>query len=168
MKLSLIAALAANGVIGRDNTMPWHLPEDLKRFRALTTGHPIIMGRKTWDSLGRPLPGRTSIVVSRQVGLDIPGARVVPSLDEAIGAAAVAPGGDEAFVIGGAQLYALALPRADRLLLTEIADAFDGDTLFPDFERGQWRETARVEAVSASGLRHAFVDYERTTGSGSS
>lgn len=167
MKLSLIAALAANGIIGRDNTMPWHLPEDLKRFRALTTGHPIIMGRKTWDSLGRPLPGRTSIVVSRQAGLDIPGALVVPSLAAAVEAAAQAPGGDEAFVIGGAQLYALALPQVDRLLLTEIADAFDGDTAFPDFDRSQWRETARIEAVSAGGLRHAFVDYERRTATAS-
>jgi dihydrofolate reductase len=161
MKLSLIAALAANGMIGRDNGMPWHLPEDLKRFRALTMGHPIIMGRKTWDSLGRPLPGRTSIVVSRQGGLDIAGAHVVPSLDAAVELAATVEGGDEAFVIGGAQLYALALPRVDRLLLTEIADAFDGDTRFPDYDRGAWQETAREEAVSAGGLRYAFVDYAR-------
>ncbi len=159
--LSLIAALASNGVIGRDNGMPWHLPEDLKRFRALTMGHPIIMGRKTWDGLGRPLPGRTSIVVSRQAGLDLPGAIAVASLDEAVAAAARAEGGDHAFVIGGAQLYALALPRVDRLLLTEIADAFDGDTRFPDFDRSQWAETARTEAVSAAGLRYAFVDYDR-------
>lgn len=161
MKLSLIAALAANGVIGRDNGMPWHLPEDLKRFRVLTMGHPIIMGRKTWDSLGRPLPGRTSIVVSRQDGLDIAGARVVPSLDAAVELAATVEGGDEAFVIGGAQLYALALPRVDHLLLTEIADAFDGDTRFPDYDRSAWQETAREEAVSAGGLRYAFVDYAR-------
>lgn len=161
MKLALIAALAANRMIGRDNGMPWHLPEDLKRFRALTMGHPIIMGRKTWDSLGRPLPGRTSIVVSRQADLDIAGAHVAPSLDAAIERAATAEGGDEAFVIGGAQLYALALPRVDRLLLTEIADAFDGDTLFPDVDRADWVETARENAVSASGLRYAFVDYAR-------
>lgn len=161
MKLALIAALAANRMIGRDNGMPWHLPEDLKRFRALTMGHPIIMGRKTWDSLGRPLPGRTSIVVSRQADLDIAGAHVAPSLDAAIERAATAEGGDEAFVIGGAQLYALALPRVDRLLLTEIADAFDGDTMFPDFDRADWVETAREDAVSAGGLRYAFVDYAR-------
>lgn len=160
-QLSLIAAVAANGVIGRDNAMPWHLPEDLKRFRALTMGHPIIMGRRTWDSLGRPLPGRTSIVVSRQAGLDLPGAIAVASLDEAETAAANADGGDQAFVIGGAQLYALALPRIQRLLLTEIADAFDGDTAFPAFDRSEWRETSRQEAVSAAGLRYAFVDYER-------
>ena len=160
-QLSLIAALAANGTIGRDNAMPWHLPEDLKRFRALTTGHPIIMGRKTWDSLGRPLPGRTSIVVSRQTGLVIPGAVVVPSLDAAIDAAAAAEGGEHAFVIGGAQLYAQALPRVDRLLLTELADAFDGDTLFPAFDRSDWIETAREPGVSAAGLRYAFADYRR-------
>lgn len=161
MRLSLIAALAANGIIGRDNSMPWHLPEDLKRFRALTMGHPIIMGRKTWESLGRPLPGRTSIVVSRQAGLEIGGAWVVPSLDAAVELAATVDGGEDAFVIGGAQLYALALPRVDRLLLTEIADAFDGDTRFPEFDRGNWQEVAREEAVSAAGLRHAFVDYVR-------
>ncbi|WP_018412373.1 dihydrofolate reductase [Methyloversatilis thermotolerans] len=160
-RLSLIAALAANGVIGRDNGMPWHLPEDLKRFRALTTGHPIIMGRRTWDSLGRPLPGRTSIVISRQQDLSLPGALVVPSLDAAIDAAASAPGGEEAFIIGGAQLYALALPRVHRLLLTELADAFDGDTAFPPFDRAAWRESVREEAVSAGGLRYAFVDYQR-------
>ena len=160
-QLSLIAALAANGTIGRDNAMPWHLPEDLKRFRALTTGHPIIMGRKTWDSLGRPLPGRTSIVVSRQTGLVIPGAMVVPSLDAAIDAAAVAEGGEHAFVIGGAQLYAQALPRVDRLLLTELEDAFDGDTAFPAFNRSDWIETAREAGVSAAGLRYAFADYRR-------
>lgn len=160
-RLSLIAAVAANGVIGRDNTMPWHLPEDLKRFRALTMGHPMIMGRKTWDSLGRPLPGRTSIVVSRQAGRVLPGALIVPSLDDALQSAAQAEGGDEAFIIGGAQLYALALPHVQRLLLTEIADPFDGDTVFPGFDRSEWIETARETAVSASGLHYAFVDYAR-------
>ncbi|MBP6095039.1 MAG: dihydrofolate reductase [Methyloversatilis sp.] len=160
-ELSLIAALAANGMIGRDNGMPWHLPEDLKRFRALTMGHPIIMGRRTWDALGRPLPGRTSIVVSRQPGLVLDGAIAVSSLDEAIAAAAAAEGGDHAFVIGGAQLYALALPHVQRLLLTEIADSFDGDTVFPAFEHSQWIEIARQPAVSADGLRYAFVDYVR-------
>jgi dihydrofolate reductase len=159
--LSLIAARAANGVIGRGNAMPWHLPEDLKRFRALTTGHPIIMGRKTWDSLGRPLPGRTSIVVSRQPGLAIPGAIVAQSLEDAVSAAAGAEGGGEAFIIGGAQLYALALPRVRRLLLTELADAFEGDTVFPPFDSSQWIEAAREPAVSANGLRYAFVDYRR-------
>jgi dihydrofolate reductase len=160
-RLSLIAALAANGVIGRDNGMPWHLPEDLKRFRALTTGHPIVMGRKTWDSLGRPLPGRTSIVISRQAGLDLPGALVACSLDEALQLAAASEGGERAFVIGGAQLYALALPRTDDLLLTEIATPFAGDTVFPEFDRKAWRETARTNAVSAAGLHYAFADYVR-------
>lgn len=160
-RLSLIAALAANGTIGRDNGMPWHLPEDLKRFRALTMGHPIIMGRRTWDALGRPLPGRTSIVVSRQPGLVLDGAIAVTSLDEAIEVAATADGGDHTFVIGGAQLYALALPRVQRLLLTEIADSVGGDTVFPAFDRSQWVEMAREPAVSAGGLRYAFVDYAR-------
>jgi dihydrofolate reductase len=159
--LSLIAALAANGTIGRDNGMPWHLPEDLKRFRALTMGHPIIMGRKTWDSLGRPLPGRTSIVLSRQPTPDLGGAIAVPSLEQAVAEAARAAGGDEAFIIGGAQLYALALPHVQRLLLTEIADPFDGDTTFPDFDRSAWQETSRESAISAGGLRYAFVEYRR-------
>ncbi|MDQ8022434.1 MAG: dihydrofolate reductase [Moraxellaceae bacterium] len=159
-KIALIAAVAKNGVIGRDNTLPWRLPEDLKRFKALTLGHPIIMGRKTWDSLGRPLPGRENIVITRQAGFAAEGARVVHGLQEAIEACADK---DTAFIIGGAQLYTQALPQADLLFLTEVDAEVEGDALFPPFDRLAFSETAR--AFHAADERHdhaySFVDYAR-------
>src|SRR5262245_50388376 len=139
-RLTLIAAVARNGVIGKDNALPWRLPEDLKRFKALTMGHPIVMGRKTWESLGRPLPGRLNIVVTRDMEYRAEGARVVHSIDAACSAA---PDVDEIFVIGGAEIYRLALPQADRLQMTELDADFAGDTWLPEFDRGAWRETAR-------------------------
>lgn len=161
-RLSLIAALARNRVIGHNNAMPWHLPEDLKRFKALTLGHPVIMGRKTWDSiiaiLGKPLPGRTSIVISRQLDSLPSGALLARSLDEAIMAC---PPGGEAFVIGGAEIYALALPRASRLYLTEIDAEPEGDAWFPEWRQAEFREIAREPGTSDSPLRYAFVIYER-------
>ena len=159
--LTLIAAVARNGVIGRDNRLPWHLPADLKHFKALTTGHAVIMGRKTWESLPeqfRPLPDRHNIVVTRNAGYRAEGAVVVTSLPAALAAAQ----SDEAFVIGGAELYATALPLADRLQLTEIDVAFDGDTHFPAVAPRQWRETAREAHRDEAGLGYAFVTYERT------
>jgi dihydrofolate reductase len=156
--VTIIAAIAANGIIGKDNKMPWHLPEDLKHFKALTMGHPMIMGRKTWESLPGRLPGRPHIVVSRDPGYRAAGAAVVNSLAAAIAAAGDA---DEVFVIGGAELYAQALAVADRLQLTEIDAEFDGDTRFPTWNRSDWRETARQSGRSASGLAHAFLTYER-------
>jgi dihydrofolate reductase len=157
----LVAAVAANGVIGRDGGIPWHLPEDLHRFRQLTIGHPVVMGRRTWESLPerfRPLPGRRNIVVSRSVGTPGDGAEWVRSLDEAL-----ARTRDEARVgvIGGAALYAAALPRADRLELTEIDRAIEGDTVFPAWDRDTFVETAREEHVSDDGLPFAFVTYLR-------
>ena len=162
MKLSLIAALAANGMIGRDNGMPWHLPEDLKRFRALTMGHPIIMGRKTWDSLPprfRPLPGRSNIVVTRQDDWNEIGAQRSSSLREAL---QIAEQSNPAtvWVIGGAQIYAQALPLAQRVEVTEIAQAYDGDAFAPELGP-EWLETAREAHTSAGGLPFAFVRYER-------
>lgn len=157
--LTLIAAVARNSVIGRDNALPWKLPEDLKRFKALTTGHPIVMGRKTWESLGRPLPGRHNIVITRDVAYRAEGATVVGSLPEALKAA-----GDtaELFVIGGAEIYRLALPLANRLQLTEIDADFDGDTVFPTFAQSDWKETARERHHSdAAGFDYAFVTYQR-------
>lgn len=157
--LTLIAAVAKNGAIGKDNALPpWRLSADLKRFKALTTGHPVVMGRKTWESLGRPLPGRHNIVLTRNHGFHPDGATVVHSIEEAL-TAATNP--DEIFVIGGAEIYALAMPRADRLQLTEIDADFDGDTWFPKFERGLWRETQRECHRSDTGLDYAFVTYER-------
>lgn len=158
-RLSLIAAVARNGVIGRDNALPWRLPEDLRHFKAVTLGHPIVMGRKTWESLGRPLPGRQNIVVTRRTDYDIPtGCTVVNSLAEALDAAA---GTDEVFLIGGADLYAQGLPLADRLYLTEIDADFDGDAWFPDFPRDEWREVSRQRGGDESEPGFSFVTYER-------
>ena len=133
--LSLIVAVAQNGVIGDRNALLWHISEDLKHFKALTSGHPVVMGRKTYEPLGRPLPNRTNVVISRQE-LEIPGCRVVHSLDEAL---ALFPGDEEVFIIGGAQIYAEALPRADRFYLTRVFHDYEGDTRFPEWDEAQWR-----------------------------
>jgi dihydrofolate reductase len=162
--LVLIAAVAKNGVIGNANALPWHLPEDLKHFKQLTTGHAVIMGRKTWESLPerfRPLPGRLNIVVTRDSAYIAAGATVVHSLPEAV---KVGGGGtaQTLFVIGGAELYRHALPLAQRLELTEIDADFVGDAYFPAFDRNEWCETGRCAATSSAGLGYAFVTYGRT------
>ena len=160
MRLNLIYARAANGVIGKDNTLPWHLPEDMAHFKRMTAGCPVIMGRKTWDSLPpkfRPLPGRTNIVVTRQAGWSATGAQVARSLPEAIALAGEAA---EAWVIGGAQIYAEALPHAQRVVVTEIERDYDGDAHAPALD-ATWRETARESHVAAAGLNFAFVTLER-------
>jgi dihydrofolate reductase len=169
-QLILIAAVARNGVIGKDNQLPWHLPEDLKHFKELTTGHAVIMGRKTWESLPerfRPLPGRLNIVVTRNPAYAAPGATVVTSVEDAlkVGAGGTA---EKLFVIGGAELYAHALPLAQRLELTEIDAEFEGDARFPAIDRAQWRAVTRVPGASAAGLGYAFVGYERVSPSGTS
>ena len=158
--LAIVAAVASNGVIGAGNRLPWRLPADLKRFRALTSGHSIIMGRKTWESIGRPLPDRQNIVVTRQSHFAAPGADIASSLDDALARVRLpAP----AFCIGGGKLYREALARATTLYLTEIGRAFDGDANFPDFDRGEWREVDReVHAEPAdNGFPYAFVTYRR-------
>ncbi|HQR04180.1 MAG: dihydrofolate reductase [Proteobacteria bacterium] len=160
MPLALIAAVARNGAIGKDNQLLWRIPEDLRFFKSTTLDATVIMGRKTWESLPaqfRPLPRRRNIVVSRQAGYAAPGADVAASLERALEMAADA----SVFVIGGAELYALALPRAERLILTEVDLAPDADAFFPDFDRRQWRETSREGGVSANGIGYAFVRYER-------
>ena len=160
-RLTLIAAVARNGVIGIDQRLPWRLPADLKRFKALTLGHSVIMGRKTWESLPtnfRPLPGRRNIVVTRDASYRAAGATIVHSLPAAITAA----GHGEAFIIGGAELYAAALPLADSLQLTEIDATFEGDTHFPAVAPREWREAAREGHRDEAGLGYAFVTYERT------
>ncbi len=147
LPLSLIAALAQNRVIGVDNSMPWHLPGDFKFFKATTLGKPIIMGRKTWDSLGRPLPGRLNIVVSRQTGLVLEGAEVYPSLEAAVARAeewALEQGASELMLIGGAQLYSQGLEQADRLYLTRVALTPEGDAWFPEFDEQQWKRVSEV------------------------
>jgi dihydrofolate reductase len=157
-RVYLVAAIAANGVIGAGGRLPWRLPEDLRHFKALTLGHPVIMGRKTWESLGRPLPGRENVVVTRTPGYEARGAHVAGSLDAAL---ALCAGESVAFVIGGSELYAAALPVADGLVLTEIERDYAGDAHFPDFDRSAWREAQRQPQTSADGLRFDFVRYER-------
>ncbi|MBC7803594.1 MAG: dihydrofolate reductase [Candidatus Parcubacteria bacterium] len=157
-RIYLLAAVAKNGVIGANGRMPWHLPEDLKHFRSLTLGHPVIMGRRTWESLGKPLPGRENIVISRRPGFEAPGASVAASLEAAI---ALCTGEPVAFVIGGAEIYAIALPIADGVVLTEIHREYEGDTHFPDFDRKSWRAVQKETHTSGEGVRFDFVRYEK-------
>lgn len=164
--LALIAAVAENGCIGNGNKLPWYLPEDLKFFKRVTTGKPVIMGRHTFESLGRPLPNRTNIVVTRNTGYTAPeGVRVVASLEAAIRVAeAVAhvDGLDEIMVIGGAQIYAEALPLVQRMYLTEVRKAVAGDAFFPAWERAEWREVAReAHHYEPAQTDYSFVIYER-------
>ncbi len=149
---SLIVARARNGAIGIANAMPWHLPADLAHFKRTTLGRPVIMGRRTWESIGRALPGRRNIVVSGTPGFRAEGAEVVGSLAEAWRAV---EGAEEAFVIGGARLYAEALPQADRIYLTDVAGEPAADTFFPALDPGQWRETPLGEHPADE--RHAFA-----------
>lgn len=155
--LAVIAAVAANGVIGAGNRLPWRLASDLKRFRALTSGHTVIMGRKTWESIGRPLPDRQNVVVTRQRAYRAPGADVAPSLDAALALVRLPP---PAFCIGGGALYREALPRATTLHLTEIDRAFGGDATFPELDRSAWREVAR-EPRRGDDFDYSFVTYVR-------
>ena len=157
-RVVLVAAVARNGVIGSGGRLPWRLPEDLRHFRQLTLGHPVIMGRKTWESLGKPLPGRENIVVTRARGYDAPGAHVAASLDAAL---ALCAGEPLAFVIGGAELYAAALPVVDAMVITEIGRDYAGDARFPQFDRAAWREAQREPRTAANGARFDLVRYER-------
>ena len=163
MTLSLIAAVARNGVIGRGNDLAWRLPEDQQHFRRVTMGAPVIMGRSTWDSLParfRPLPGRRNIVLTRRPGWHADGAEVAHDLNQALALVADA---ERAFVIGGAEVYAQALPRADELVLTEIERDFDGDVRFPDWPREQFIETGRQrhQAAAPNDFAFSFVTYRR-------
>jgi len=158
--LALIAAVAANGVIGDGNRLPWRLPEDLRRFRAITTGHAVIMGRRTWESLPGPLPGRQCIVVTRDPDYRAPGADLAATLDQALARVRLpAP----AFCIGGGELYRAAFPRADLLYLTEIERDFSGDVTFPAYDRDAWREVSREprQGEGPDGFTYSFVTCER-------
>lgn len=157
--LTIIAAVASNGIIGDNNRLLWHIREDLRHFKAVTMGHPVVMGRRTYESLGRPLPGRTNVVITRQQ-LDLPGCRVVHSLAEAL---ALFPAGEELFIIGGAQIYAEALPLADRLLLTRVERAYEGDTRFPEWNPGEWRLAEAESFARGEQYPYPFVfeTYER-------
>lgn len=166
MKLALIWAMSNNRTIGRNNALPWHLPEDMKYFKRVTMGKPIIMGRKTWESIGRPLPGRTNIVITRDRNFHADGVKIVHTLDEAIALAekiSVIDGAEEVVVIGGAEIYALSLPRADRLYMTQVRAEVDGDAHFPEFNLNEWRELAREDhQPSETNLYpYSFIILER-------
>lgn len=159
--LTLVAALGRNGALGRDGHLLWQLPGDLPRFKALTTGRPLVMGRKTYESIGRALPGRRTIVVTRDPRWVVPDAETASSLEEAL----VLAGDDEVCCGGGGEIYALALPLADRLELTEVDDAPEADTWFPEIDREQWREVRREEvAATQAHPGFAFVTYDRVRG----
>lgn len=162
-QLSIIVAYAEGRVIGINNTLPWHLPEDLKRFKALTMGHHIIMGRKTFDSLGRLLPGRTTVIVSRNHSLNVEGAIVVHSLEAAIQACG---NDDEAFLVGGAELYQAGLKHADKLYITEIHASFEGDAFFPEIDKMVWDVASCEQHSSEKGLDFSYVVYTRKQTSG--
>jgi dihydrofolate reductase len=157
-RIYLVAAVAANGIIGANGQLPWHLPEDLKHFKQLTLGHPVIMGRRTWESLGRALPGRENIVVTGRPGYEAPGAAVATSLEAAL---ALCIGEPVAFVIGGTRLFETALPVANGLVMTEIHRDYQGDTWFPRYDRSRWREAQREAHTGADGTTFDFVLYER-------
>lgn len=158
--LSILVAMAANRTIGIDNTLPWRCPEDLKHFKALTMGHHMIMGRKTFDSIGKPLPGRTTVVVTRNPRLKIEGCIVAHSLEEAIAACAK---DEEIFIVGGAELYTQALPLTETLYITEIQMDVAGDAHFPEFDRSEWQEVAREQRSQQEpqALDYHFVTYRR-------
>lgn len=166
MHIALIWAMARNGVIGRDNKLPWYLPEDLKYFKRVTTGKPVIMGRKTYDSIGRPLPNRTNIVVTRDAGLTLEGVKVVTSLEDALDIAraeSVISDVDEVIVMGGAEIYAQALPHADRLYVTLVHAEVEGDAVFPPINLDAYQELAREDfnAEGPNPYDYSFVVYER-------
>ena len=161
MRVALVAAVARGGVIGRDSGIPWRLPEDMRRFRTLTMGHPVVMGRRTWESLPdqfRPLPGRGNVVVTRNSDWSAQGADRAGSIEDAL---RLLEGEATVFVIGGGEIYAAALPSADELLLTEIDAEIEGDTYFPDWDPDDFEEVARERHVSSDGVGYSFVTYER-------
>ena len=159
-RISLIVAMAKNRIIGINNTLPWHLPADLKHFKMLTMGHHIVMGRKTYESIGKPLPGRTSVVITRNRELKIEGCVMSGSLPEAI---AACRGDEEIFIVGGAEIFEQALPLADMLYVTEIQQDIAGDTYFPMFDKNRWREVAREQHRQEipQPLEYHFVTYQK-------
>jgi dihydrofolate reductase len=162
--ISILVAMAKNRVIGRNNALPWQLPPDLKRFKELTMGHHIVMGRKTYESIGRPLPGRTSVIITRQPDYQVPGAIVVASIDQALKVCSAGKEVDqEIFVIGGAQIYRQSLGLCQRIYITEIQQEFDGDTLFQELNQQEWREISREKhrLNDDDGLEYHFVVLDR-------
>ena len=158
MLISIVAALDESGLIGSGGRLPWRLRGDLRRFRRLTMGKPVLMGRRTFESIGRPLDGRTNIVLSRQPGYEAPGCRTAASFDAAL---AAARGAEEVMVIGGAGVYARALPRAHRLHLTRVQGRFEGDVYFPSWDESEWKEERREPGGDPEGPAYSFVTYRR-------
>ena len=158
--ISIIAAVADNGVIGRDNTLPWYLPQDLRYFKSVTMGHPVIMGRKNYEDIGKPLPGRLNVIISRDKSFVAEGCVVAHSIEEAISAAGT---NKEVFVIGGAQIYRLFLPFAKKMYITEVHTEAQGDIKFPDFDKTLWKPVSREDykADSSNPYDFSFVLYER-------
>lgn len=158
-KISLIVAVAQNGIIGTGGTMPWHITEDFRHFKEVTLGHSVIMGRKTYESIGRPLPRRRNIVITRNTDLRIEGCEMAPSLEAAV---AMCEGEEEVFIIGGGQIYHQAMPLAHKLYITHVGVDVEGDTRFPEID-GSWCEVKREEFARGKDFEHpfAFVDYER-------
>ncbi|HEU4521140.1 MAG TPA: dihydrofolate reductase [Thermoanaerobaculia bacterium] len=166
MTVSIIAIVAANDVIGRGNQLPWHMPADLKRFKELTMGHHLIMGRKTFESVGKPLPGRVNVVVTRSVDFSPDGVAIARSVDEAISKAEAA-GDDEIFIGGGAEIYAQTLHRADRMYITRLHGEPEGDTFFPEFDDvNEWKlvDAEHFEADERNTYPYSFLTYERAPG----
>jgi dihydrofolate reductase len=162
MSISIIAAMGTNRVIGRGNGLPWNLPADTRFFKETTRGHPVIMGRKTFDTMGKPLPGRRNIVITRRPHLEIPGAEVVSSLEAALSLVNVQE--EEVFIIGGSEIYEMALAIADRMYLTLIHESFEGDTFFPEFDESDWVVVSRRDREADERNPHAFsfLTYERS------
>jgi len=165
VKLSMIVAVAENGVIGRNNALPWYLPNDLKYFKQTTMGKPVIMGRKTYESIGKPLPGRTNIVITRQADYQPEGVKVVSSVEaarELAESVCLIDGQEEAMIMGGAEIYTLALPHTDRLYLTEVHADVEGDAFFPEYDKSLWQEVAREDfaAEGPNPYNYSFVVYE--------
>jgi len=159
-KISIIVAMSENFVIGLKNKLPWHISADLKNFKNITLGNPIIMGRKTYDSIGKPLKDRDNIVISRDNSLKIDGVEVVDSLEKAIFMTAEAP---ETFIIGGQQIYQIALPIATHMYVTKVEGNFEGDAYFPDYNQQEWREVGREDLITDDNLKFSFLKYERIT-----
>ena len=160
--LKILVAFDENRVIGKNNTLIWHLPADLKRFKALTTGHVIIMGRKTFESIGKPLPNRTTIVISRQADLQIEGAIITHSVEEAI-LKAKSLTREDIFIVGGAEIYALSLPLADQILVTQLHDIFEGDAFFPEIPLDTWEVSERERGVTdeKNAYQYSYITYSR-------
>ena len=157
-KISIIVAMSQNSVIGLKNELPWHISEDLKNFRKITINHSVIMGRKTYDSIGKPLKDRNNIVISRNASLVIDGVEVVNSFENAISKTNES---SETFIIGGGQIYSIALPIATHMYITKVDGIFDGDAFFPDYIQDEWKEISREDLITEKNLRFSFLKYEK-------